>query len=272
MGGQIRVIIREEDGTVHKHSRWTNSLPCFVKNPKFLSEDKEYIKMYIEGYKTSGYKSDVEFLSPNTEYGMVILDFKDKWVASMNGYCSFDNYELAGLLLDARNVVDNDGQIDKNKAAEVLKAEYNDFHSGHELYNSGLLSFVKEQYYSDRTKSVVEVPIKEFNEKEIKKLYNKRHSKISKLFKSNKSVEFERIIGLINYEKIGWSLSEYSETIEGNLSFLKDVLSHSFSLTTDDINDWQEYLNERYQDQEDEILDANIIKTTIRELTINKIV
>jgi hypothetical protein len=40
MGGTIGVIIREEDGKVHKMARWTNNLPYFTRNMKFINKDK----------------------------------------------------------------------------------------------------------------------------------------------------------------------------------------------------------------------------------------
>lgn len=274
MGGQIRIIIREEDGTIHKQSRWTNTVPCFVKNIKFFTNDKDYINEYIKAYNKSGmYKSDNECISPNTEYGMVILDFKDKWIGSMNGYCGFDCYELSGILLSASNVVDKKGRIDLEKVEKVLSTEYNDFHSAYELYNAGILSFTNELYYADNSKSTVNIPISEFSEPEINRLYNARKSKSKSLFKSNKSVEFERVIGLIDYNKLGWSLTDYREDIKGNVAFLKDVLSHSFTLTLNDIDDWQSHINERFQEDDDDFnTTSNIIKSTIRELTLNKIV
>lgn len=42
MGGIVKVIFREENGTIHKQERHTNSLPLYVKCEKFL--DKEYLK------------------------------------------------------------------------------------------------------------------------------------------------------------------------------------------------------------------------------------
>lgn len=108
MGGTVSVIIREEDGKVHKMARWTNSLPYFIKNMKFINKDKEYLNNYLKAFydmksdyeknKESGnfqfnmtdvYIPDSGYISP-IEYGIVVIDYQTSKIVHCQGYSSLD--------------------------------------------------------------------------------------------------------------------------------------------------------------------------------------
>lgn len=48
MGGTIAVTVREEDGTVYKMARWTNTLPHFVLNEKLYNKNPDHLSAYLQ--------------------------------------------------------------------------------------------------------------------------------------------------------------------------------------------------------------------------------
>jgi hypothetical protein len=272
MGGQIRVIIREEDGKIHKQSRWTNALPGFVKTLKFYTGDKNYINQYLNGYNNSSYKSNVESLSPS-QYGIVILDLKDKWIGSLNGYCGFDGYDISGLLITKDRVIDDNGRVDMELAKEVLKTEYNEFYAAWELFNAGFLTFINEIFYKDNTREYVNIEVKEFTGTAIDKIYNRGKSSLNKLRKklTNSDIQYEYQSAKIDYEKIGWTYNSYAEDTDGNISLFKNLISRGFIFDNNDLSDWQDFIDEHYSEDDDSNYNSGVIKSTHREVSLNKV-
>lgn len=81
MGGSIFVGIRKSDGTEHLGECWTNPLPFSICHPDFFNEGQlvdEYIQEMTERPKE---------IQP-IQYGIVLIDFKNKKLISRQGYCS----------------------------------------------------------------------------------------------------------------------------------------------------------------------------------------
>lgn len=106
MGGSIAVTLVTPNGTMYKMCRWTNTLPWFVKNPKFISKDEQHINEYLDEWIQM--KSDFEANGPNGPfqysmtsvylpyqatapcgYGLVLIDMQQNKIYSSQGYCSF---------------------------------------------------------------------------------------------------------------------------------------------------------------------------------------
>ncbi len=47
MGGTLATTLRRKDGTTHKMARWTNVLPDFVHDIRFLEKDEAYLDDYM---------------------------------------------------------------------------------------------------------------------------------------------------------------------------------------------------------------------------------
>ncbi len=105
MGGSIGFSIREKDGTEHRMCRWTNSMPYFINTPKFIHQDPQHLKKYlntwyemVDSYKSGAYKNEqftmadvyapYPFLAP-MGYGLVVVDYKSLNVLHLQGYTSF---------------------------------------------------------------------------------------------------------------------------------------------------------------------------------------
>jgi hypothetical protein len=116
MGGSITVIIREEDGKIHKMCRWTNSLPYFTKDLNFINKDKKHLKDYLKVFysmendykrvqkKGGNYRFQMTdcyipysgYIAP-IEYGLVLIDYQTEQIISCQGYSSLNTicrYEI----------------------------------------------------------------------------------------------------------------------------------------------------------------------------------
>ena len=109
MGGTIAVVIREEDGKIHKMARWTNSLPYFIRNMKFVNGDKQHLSDYLKVFydmveeynaiKESGGDFGIKMCDvyvPNSGhiapigYGLVVIDYQTNQILHCQGYSALD--------------------------------------------------------------------------------------------------------------------------------------------------------------------------------------
>lgn len=103
MGGNLAVTIITEDGEMYKMNRWTNSLPDFVNNMKFVQKDKEHLANYLaswlkmkEDWAKNGPNGPFEFPMTSSyfphfemvpvDYGLVVIDMKKNKIYSQQGY------------------------------------------------------------------------------------------------------------------------------------------------------------------------------------------
>lgn len=82
MGGAIRVVIREKDGSVWSNERWTNAMPGLTRDVRFVDDDDAWFVRY----KANGeWHTDDHTLAP-IEYGIVVIDRMTRTVIDSNGY------------------------------------------------------------------------------------------------------------------------------------------------------------------------------------------
>ncbi len=94
MGGQIRVVYREENGTVHKRTRWTNRLGRFLKSHHVAERNHDHMMEYfgpderIEPQRLSHDDHTVP-LAPH-QYGIVVVDFQANQFMATQNYTSLN--------------------------------------------------------------------------------------------------------------------------------------------------------------------------------------
>jgi hypothetical protein len=117
MGGTVTIIVKENEQTIHKMARWTNSFPQFIKNPKFFTKDPEHLKDYLkpwqdmmtdyEANKATGqfshnmtdvYAPQSGLIAP-TEYGIIYIDYVAHKIISCQGYSSISNLHMISILM-----------------------------------------------------------------------------------------------------------------------------------------------------------------------------
>ena len=139
MGGSVAVTLREPNGTEHRMSRWTNALPWFVNNMKFVTKDPLHIKDYMarwnemradwEKNKDTG---KFEFpmttsYAPHTDlapdgYGLVVLDMMKNEILTCQGYCKFGVIHTVSIALDSNQSTIRDS-LDREEDREHVIAK-----------------------------------------------------------------------------------------------------------------------------------------------------
>jgi len=231
MGGSIAVTIREEDGTMHKMCRWTNSTPNFVNDEKLFLCDKQHLQDYlktwyemVEDYDSGQNKlnmssvyAPVRLLAP-VDYGLLLIDYKTKTLLNMQGYTDY------GRLLATEAGLSN----------LILKrnGENNDFYFKIEaLHKSGRLMRAE-------TLSNKEIDLSKMSLEKILESCD-RSSSFFNVFKHEKrEVWFE-----IFLKTDPWQFKRYEENVSGLKKLKEAVLELGFILTEEEEKEWKEYEN-----------------------------
>lgn len=102
MGGVVGFTLREEDGTEHRMSRWTNWTPWAIDNINLVKKSPEHIEKILFEWKKYNnlpeeQKKEQEnkywaysspYLAP-VEYGLVVVDMLSNKILDCNGYHRF---------------------------------------------------------------------------------------------------------------------------------------------------------------------------------------
>ena len=94
MGGQIRIVYREENGKVHKRTRWTNRMGLWLKSHHIAERNHDHMMAYfgpderIEPQRLSHDDKTVP-LAPH-QYGIVVVDFKANQFMATQNYTSLN--------------------------------------------------------------------------------------------------------------------------------------------------------------------------------------
>ena len=121
MGGTTSVTLRKPNGKEFRMTRWTNSMPWGICNPRMFNADEahmnDYLKQWLdmkadyESNKDSGNfehnMTDCYFpgegLAP-CGYGLTVVDHVNNVILDSQGYTSFHNMNVAGVSLDINKV------------------------------------------------------------------------------------------------------------------------------------------------------------------------
>ena len=121
MGGTTSVTLRKPSGEEFRMTRWTNSMPWGICNPRMFNADEAHMDEYLaqwldmkrdyEANKDSGNfeHNMTECYFPGAGlapcgYGLTVVDHVTHTIFDMQGYTSFHNMNVAGVGLDIRNV------------------------------------------------------------------------------------------------------------------------------------------------------------------------
>lgn len=82
MGGYMRVVIRDENGSVWSNRRHTNAMGTFTRDARFVDNDKAW----FDRYKGNGqFHNDDHTLAP-IGYGILVVDSKTRTIIDHNHY------------------------------------------------------------------------------------------------------------------------------------------------------------------------------------------
>ena len=101
MGGSINIAARFNDGDAICVDGWTNFIPRMVMNETTLSGDDSVVReTLLEVARNSGYAGPQPFRASG--YGIVVIDFADRTIHSMQGYTSFGERKILASFVDLR--------------------------------------------------------------------------------------------------------------------------------------------------------------------------
>ena len=122
MGGSIAVVIRKENGSVMPMHRWTNELPYVINNINIPLLGDESVRDYIntwtkwkDDWEKNKETGKYEFAMTDTYspypsaiaphgYGIVVLDFQEKYILHAQGYSGIGTIYLTAAELERREV------------------------------------------------------------------------------------------------------------------------------------------------------------------------
>ena len=248
MGGSIAVTLREPDGTEHRMVRWTNSLPWFVKNMKFVNKEKSHIDEYMKQYNQmmADWKANKEtknFVYNMTEvyapfpgtlapagYGLVVIDMKKNIILSMQMYCQFIDIHGAEVNLAIYQKEDGLPASEIDDAYERVK-EFMEAGRGVPIYLS------EEKKWGVKSKIVRKKHPEKTFEDFIKDLKEERSKPLGK----NKNRPWSVEVDLSPF-----TIKEFNgdDPIEETKRLKQEVLNLGFKLTKDEEKEWDAYIKE----------------------------
>lgn len=117
MGGRINIAARFNDGQAICVEGWTNFIPRMIMNDTTLSGDDSVVrKTLLEVANHENYDGPQSFGAEG--YGIVVIDFIEKTIHSMQGYTSFTGDKTIAHFIDFQE----SGWPKEDTAQIVLKA------------------------------------------------------------------------------------------------------------------------------------------------------
>lgn len=109
MGGSITIAARFNNGDAVCIDGWTNFMPWMIINDTTFSGDDSIVrKVLMEATEQDYYAGPVKF--EKSGYGIVVIDFKERELHTIQGYCSFTNRWI-GQLVDINKSDWQDGKF-----------------------------------------------------------------------------------------------------------------------------------------------------------------
>ena len=267
MGGSIRVVTKI-DGVISKQTRWTNSLPQFVKNESFLNCDREYVQEYNN--RESKYRESNETFSPNS-YGLDFYDFDSKKIYTNQGYCGYSDIDMTEIFIYLHGRVANVST--KNNGSLIIDPILDDSKfffptEVKKMWESNMLSC---NVFTGSKKDPLYDPMynKSISKEDMGNISFETCLALMEKFGSSQRVPFglnqKSRIGLfsmfldktikhkikgfnINWKEHGWELKEYDESELGFKLMLSD-LQKDYVLSDTDIKEWDQFINDRYKEE-----------------------
>jgi len=236
MGGTVAVTLREPDGTEHRMNRWTNTLPWFIKNIRFIRKEKSHIEAYLDQWNLmkadwEKHKDDKKFEYPMTDcyspyptslapegYGLVVIDMKNDVILSSQGYTTFTHLGVAAIV----NSIGVDWE-DKTES---------DYFRAKEFFNENRAKYIEAKKVKNEYE-LIETEISGDGFSELVKNYLKNPTK-NKIFPT----------GQIKLDMSPFEIKEFDKC--GDM--LLDIKRLKFGLSEEEWRMWQEWIKE-----EDEI-------------------
>jgi hypothetical protein len=247
MGGTTSVTLRKPDGEEFRMTRWTNSMPWGICNPRMFNANEAHMNLYLEQWLDMKRDYEKNHIGGNFEhnmtscyfpsaglapcgYGLTVVDHVNNVILDMQGYCSFGDVNVAGVGLDIR----------KSDDGEQLLCNMDDdstFRTFKEFYDEGRILGVTTAKSYDEKRPYDPLP----------------------------DVSFEEIVKLIatNYDRKGdhwyqfivdtapFTIERFEECDHEETERMRQrVLELGFVLTDEENKEWDEFIKEQREEYE----------------------
>lgn len=239
MGGTVTVVLREPNGKTHVQCRWTNALPWFVNNIRFVEKSSEHVAGYLKNQNDVD-KKDNDILAPQ-DYGIVVLDQMRDRILTYQGYCSFGNIDTMRIAGDLDICVDKKIQVPAELGTistkyvsvplkmDVFKLTDDELHAVRfrEFYEKSRIAYAK----NERTG-------------EIKETKGLSLDELAKFAEQDRTFDFTFVLDMSPFEIVqyhqGWSHDN------DQLSLIKaDIKRFGFKYSKKDEKAWKEFMEEK---------------------------
>ena len=249
MGGVIGFTLREENGTEHRMSRWTNWTPWAIDNIELARKSPKHIEDILYEWKKQlllpadheekNWAYNEPFLAPS-EYGLVVVDLLHNKILDCNGYHHFGFTNLVSLALEM-----NSPDFDDHGRFIPESVGLNAFLQDNENDAARFYHFLKDK------------KIKDFVIWDLEKGEYVSYGKDINSLSLEELVSFISVDGQeapVRYGKFALDMSPlevvtFPESPEGYAAFRQAVLDLGFVLTEEEEKIWDERIN---PDDEDE--------------------
>lgn len=218
MGGTIKVAIRLHDESVVSDTRWTNNMPTWINSIEMVNDDADYLRQYAE--QESSHRGDDHTIAPYG-YGLVLIDAITHTIYSCNGY------SLPGQITPAKIVI----HAEDPEAVANWKA----------LMDAGRLSAVDVYHPTVPPILLPMVP----GRGPVDEAYAVRQLE-------RDHEDGERRLYMINIDLSPWRVLDYHESREGCELMRQHIKDSGFPFTEADDRAWDEYMKEKFDEDEDE--------------------
>lgn len=275
MGGNVAVLIRKEDGQQIIMDRWTNVIPHFLNHANLyigkwdqwfadFSKTWEEMKLDYEKNKDTGkYKLNMtsvyfpfDTFSPS-EYGMIVIDCKEKKIYSAQNYCSVGEMNIGTTF----EYYLSDNETDDIKNFQVL------FQHGFIktlTYWNNIEKCRKTLDISGLTYDEILNFINEFERESIRKSQDKQFT--HPIFKNISREAATAYSTSFNIES-DWEIVSFNDNNIGLLK-VREILDKSgFQFNQEDNQAWKEYLKHAYL-TDNEVEFKNLYKSLFNQFWV----
>ena len=224
MGGPVRIVVREPLGGVYCVNTWTGSIPWFFDNARFLNDDPGLLGQLIN------YNDGLTNILAPDGYGLVVGDRQEKVILTCQ------NYLTPGSVFSSSIRMSWNGRIlgeDKGeRSCEIFE----------ELYENGRINTLKPL---DRDKPLIDISHLSYEE------FYKAYSGVDPGWKNHFGAEYPSDwFAMIDTDP--YTIEVFEVSSRGLRKMRSRLWDLDFPINDLSLAIWEEYLEEREEQEEDE--------------------
>jgi hypothetical protein len=226
MGGHINITVREKSGEIHKLEKHTSEIMPFLCDYKFLSENEEHVKKFIQDDNEYDY-----YISCAPQgYGLIFIDLLEKNIVSSQEYCGFQYIYVSDIINFINPLEDVGTQI---KDLYNVKNDSNYLSPYKPSIEDTIIPKLKELFDNDCLKYIINR-----NDKK-EKIEEKDFNSFVKKIIENPT------IWKVSLKDCGFTYKEYdTDSIEDQIKMKNDIKNRGVEFNSTEEEDWDNAIQE----------------------------